>query len=250
MVRLGSAPGDVPALDGEEGIVWCMPFNDQRVQRFVAKKRAVLATRDRTHSRLKSILHACGWKRRTEKNLRQIQEAFEEAGIYPEPMLTAPGLNWDEMIYFTREQPQPYNPEWYAPAHAFSNERALHRFLIQNFDRIPEFSHLKQARSEYQLPSGRKVDILCREKRSNDYVVIELKKEGVDPSGQLEKYLIEVDKKLAQAESPSVGVSGIIITAKPNWAIERELPDAIQKYPVIWFVFRAHIELFERIRVP
>jgi len=231
-------------------MVVCMVDTDKRVVRFVEKKADVLQHSDKTHSRLKAVVRACGWKKRSEKNLEQIQQAFEETGIYPEPMLTAPGLAWDEMIYFTREKPHPYDPGWYAPAHAFSSEKALHRFLIQNFDRIPEFSHLKQPRSEYQLPSGRKVDILCRERETNGYVAIELKKEATDPSGQLEKYLIEVDKKLAQKESPKVGVSGVIITGKPNWAIERELPDTIQKYPVVWFVFRARIKLFERIRVP
>ena len=230
-----------------------MSSTEQKVEGFVEKKALVLKGSDRTYSRLKAVVHACGWKKRSEKNLEVIQRAFEEAGIYPEPMLTAPGLNWDEMIHFTREKPHPYNPDWYAPAHAFSSEKALQRFLIQNFDQIPAFSHLKHPQPEYRLPSGSKVDILCREKKSNDYVVIELKKEaGPDPAGQLEKYLVEVDKKrLAPAESPPRGC------ARDHHHWETELrpsseifPNRIQEFPVVWLVFRAQIEFFERVRVP
>ena len=110
-------------------MVIAMVDKEKRMRSFVEKKASVLQRSDKTHSRLKAVVHACGWRKRSDNNLGLIQQAFEEAGIYPEPMLTAPGLAWDEMIYFTREKPDPYEPEWYAPSHAFPTEKALQRVM-------------------------------------------------------------------------------------------------------------------------
>ncbi len=152
--------------------------HSEKISKLVSSKLAKLEApgTETTRSKLHVILHDCGWKKRGSENLERIQAAFEEAGTYPEPMLTAPGIDWDQMIYFSREKPDPYFPDWYAPQHAFPTEKSLQRFLVQNFSVIPEFLDLKQPQMEYKLPSELRVDILCRERRSNAYVAIELKK--------------------------------------------------------------------------
>jgi len=183
-------------------------------------------------------------------NLARIQAAFEAAGIYPEPMLTAPGLDWEEMIYFSDEKPDPYFPDWYAPQHAFSTEKALQRFLIENFHRIPQFKNFKHPIAEAELPSKKRIDILCRERKTNAYVAIELKKRDVDPVDQLRKYLEEVDEKLAGRGKKRFAVKGMIITGEPNAALERSLPERIPTYSAQWLLFRAEIKLYQRSMTP
>ena len=225
-----------------------MLTHEEKIAKLVSKKGATLEDKGTTRSKLRIILHDCGWKKRGSGNLLRIQAAFEAAGIYPEPMLTAPGLDWEEMIYFSREKPEPYFPEWYAPQHAFSSESALQRFLIANFDRIPQFKNLRHPVAEAKLPSNKRIDILCRERKSNAFMVIELKKHDVDPVDQLREYLEEVDTEFAQTANERLPVKGMIITGEPNAALERSLPDRIPNYPVQWFLYRAEVKLYRRAK--
>ncbi len=111
---------------------------------------------------------------------------------------------------------------------------------------IPEFQKLKQPKTEFKLPSGLRIDILCREKKTNAYVAIELKKHDVDPVDQLHKYLIELDEMIARKASRPFAVKGMIITGEPNAALERTLPERIPDYPVRWFLYRAEVKLYAR----
>lgn len=221
-----------------------------RIDRFVARRQAALKGKEHTWSKLRVVLRECGWKRRGAENLQRIQAGCEKAGIYPEPMLTAPGLDREETIYFSHIKPRPYVAEHYSPHPAFSSEKALQRFLAQNLNRIPKLAHLKSPILEYRLPSGRRIDILCREKRTDAYVVIELKKLRVDPVGQIERYLVEVDRSLARKASPYPEVRGIIITGQPNAVLERSLSARVSNYRVSWFLYRVKLELVERARAP
>lgn len=160
--------------------------------------------------------------------------------------MTAPGLDWEETIYFSSVKPRPYVAEHYSPHPAFTSERALQRFLAQNLTRIPKLAHLRKPILEYRLPSGGRIDILCRERRSNAYVVIELKKLAVDPVEQTRRYLVEVEKTLAAKEDPNPAVKGIIITGQPSAVLERSLRERIQDYEVNWFLYRVKLELVER----
>jgi hypothetical protein len=223
---------------------------NQKIVRFIEKKLAALEGKEHTRSKLRVVLNDCGWRKRSPENLDWIQSACEEAAIYPEPMVTAPGLDWEEMIYFSRRKPDPYFPDWYAPQHAFSSEKALQRFLVENFTLIPQFKKLKDPKAEFELPSRRRIDILCREKKTNAFVVIELKKRDVDPLDQLRRYLAEVDRRLAQRGPKRYRVKGMIVTGEPNAALERSLRERIPDYPVVWFLYRAQVTLYERAESP
>jgi hypothetical protein len=157
--------------------------HEEKIDKFVEKKRALLENSEHTRSKLRVVLQDCGWTKRSPGNLERIQSACEKEGIYPEPMVTAPGLDWEETIYFSRRKPDPYFPDWYAPQHAFSSEKALQRFLVENFSRIPQFEKLKWPKAEFELPSRRRIDILCREKKINAFVVIELRAQALPSQG-------------------------------------------------------------------
>ena len=217
-----------------------------KIGRFTAKRLAALADKPHTWSKLRVVLAECGWKRRGPENLRRIQSACEAAGIYPEPILTAPGLDWEETIYFSRVKPTPYVADHYSPHPVFASESLLQRFLARNLDRIPKLAHLKKPVLEYRLPSGGRIDILCREKRTNAYVVIELKKLAVDPVEQTRRYLVEVERELARQEVPAPEVKGIIITGQPSAVLERTLRERILDYEVSWFLYRVKLELVQR----
>lgn len=221
---------------------------EERVAKLVRKRLALLEGKTHTWSKLRVVLAECGWKKRGAANLERIQSACEAAGIYPEPMLTAPGLDWEETIYFSRVRPTPYVAEHYSPHPAFASEQALQRFLARNLATIPRLAHLKEPVLEYRLPSGGRADILCRERSSNAFVVIELKKLAVDPVEQTRRYLVEVERELASRETPRPAVKGIIITGQPSAVLERTLPERIPGYEVTWFLCRVKLELDERAR--
>ena len=225
-----------------------MLTHQQKIANLVREKVAKVTTNSRgwTRSRLDVVLKDCGWSRRSSTNLRQIQDAFEKARIYPEPILTAPGLEWEEVIYFSRAKPKPYDNEWYATHPTFASERNLQGFLARNIDRLAGFKNLKKPQVEYSLPSGRRIDILCREKKTNNLVAIEIKKGGSDAIGQLERYLVELDRKVASKETPKPAVKGIIVTGQPNSAAERSLAERIQDFPVQWFVYRVQLKMHLR----
>ena len=215
----------------------------ERIERFIERKREALEDRDHVRARLKAVLKECGWSKSSETNRERIQEALQSGGIYPEPILDAEGIGSDEWIYFSQQKPKPYKRKNYSKW-AFASEETLRKFLLSNFGRIKQFKRLKKPLREYKLPSGRRVDILCRERRSNDYVVIELKKDNKDPVRQLLIYLQEVDEKLAKAEDPPVNVRGIVISRQPNRALKNALGKTLGGFRVEWHVYRVQLKLY------
>ena len=146
------------------------------------------------------IVEGCGYEKRGPKNLRLIQEAMESAELYPEPRLTALGLKQEDLVYFSLVRPKPYRDEDYEGLRAFANEEQLENFLIENFDRIPAFKSFKEPKRQFKIPGTKwEVDVLCRERISNGYVVIELKfDKSAYPISNLGKYLPAIESKLAK----------------------------------------------------
>lgn len=213
----------------------------KKIESFIKKKLAALGDHEHTRTKLRVLLKECGWTRRSDGAMAQIQGACEAAGIWPEPMLTATGLGPEDQIYFSKTKPRPYTKEIYSSL-SFSSEKALQKFLLENFESIPEFKRLRKPKAEYRLPSGRRIDILCREKSSGDYVVIELKKRKQDAVGQILGYMEEVNRTLAGREQKNV--RGIIVKGQPNRAIQRAIGDKLQGYPIEWIHYVVNLNFF------
>ncbi len=217
--------------------------HQELIERFVVRKKKALDGQDHVRAKLKTVLKECGWARTSATNCKRIQKALVAAGIYPEPILDAEGVQFEDWIYSSQVKPKPYKRKNYSKW-AFASEETLRRFLLSNFDRIKQFKRLKKPQREYKLPSGRRVDILCRERKSNDYVVIEIKKDNKDPIGQLLLYLREVNEKLAKAEDPPVKVRGMVISGQPNRAFKKALGEELGGYAVAWHVYRVQMKLY------
>ena len=117
-------------------------------------------------------------------------------------------------------------------------ESQLEEFLIGNWEKIPEFNDLEILQEDgeyvgqqYDTKEVGRIDLLCKNKQTGDFVVIELKKgrESDKVVGQTLRYIGWVKKNLVNAGQK---VYGIIITFEGD-------PDSRLKYslePVKEFV--------------
>jgi len=96
-------------------------------------------------------------------------------------------------------------------------ESQLEEYIISNWEKIPEFNELEILQEDgeylgqqYDTKEVGRIDLLCKNKKSGDYVVIELKKgkESDKVVGQALRYIGWVKKNLAKEKK----VNGIIIT--------------------------------------
>jgi len=97
-------------------------------------------------------------------------------------------------------------------------ESQLEEFLISNWEKIPEFGDLEILQEDgeyvgqqYDTQEVGRIDLLCKNKKTGDFVVIELKKgrESDKVVGQTLRYIGWVKKNLA---TQNQGLSGVIIT--------------------------------------
>lgn len=147
----------------------------------------------------------------------------------------------DEVWWVGKENKLPMSNELipedgYKPDEAYENqypadvESQLESLLINNWDKISEFMELEILQEDgefigqqYDTKEIGRIDLLCKNKKSNDYVVIELKRgrEGDKVVGQTLRYIGWVKKNLAKS---SQNVKGMIITyendKKLSYALE------------------------------
>jgi hypothetical protein len=126
----------------------------------------------------------------------------------------------------------------------FYMESQLEDFLIENWDKSPlgkKYSLLEEngdlVSQQYNTDIG-KIDILAKEKETDSYVVIELKKNQTsdDTVGQLARYMGWVEEHLSKGVPPH----GIIIAAK----YDSRLSYAIKVIPNIEvFLYRVDFKL-------
>lgn len=106
---------------------------------------------------------------------------------------------------------------------------------------IDEYSDLEKPKAKvYLTRSGREIDILCRERGTGTYVVIELKQDVGKPVIQIGEYMAEVDRDKAKGR---FDVKGIIITGRPM-PLASEFP-TIGPYPVKWLTYSIDLTLAE-----
>ncbi len=84
------------------------------------------------------------------------------------------------------------------------------------------------------------------ERRSNDFVVIELRKRDKGPIEQQLRYLQEVDERLVCLEPQPARGKRMIITGQPNASLEESLAERITDYPVTWYLYRVKLQLDRR----
>lgn len=192
-----------------------------------------------TKSKLRVVLHACGFEKSGARNLQRIEQALEDRGVYAHPPLTTPGLDRDRVVYFART---PWTgdgeQQWRFPV-----EFHLNQFLVANFELV--FPDLRLVKSEFEVPSGF-IDILAKD--DDSYVVIELKKDMPtnDLVHNLSGYMADVAEWARTRRGPKQ-VRGLVIAGVWDERMcgqLRTLAEA-EGLTVEWRLYRARLSLEE-----
>lgn len=198
---------------------------------------AAYATPGATRTRkLSTVVKECGFKAGTQELLTDIDNALAASGIHSHRPLASRALKNDDWVKFSR---LPFPPDELF----FSNERLLTEYLLAGIGHFGPFKDLELLGQEYRLPSGRFIDLLCRERRKDgkgQLVAIELKK-GDNSTGvvtQIRKYLDEL-ATLEQAQGRPV--RGIIVSGRADDA-EAENLSASNKHEISWYTYAVTLE--------
>ena len=218
---------------------------DAKIARFVDSVRKRVAEREPAPGaqrsivkyRLKTVMKQCGWKKRGKDNLQRIQCAFEPVGPFPQPELTAEDIGVNSWIYFSKKRTDTLRQE---PQQLFPKEQGLERFIIANLDRIRGLEGLEFEMRQAPVRTGH-IDVLCRDRESGDYVVLELKRSDTDHRviGQMAAYMNSAEKRYAKPKG--VGIRGIIITGQPNAALQEALHHV--DYDISWMTYEIEMKV-------
>lgn len=199
----------------------------------VRTRAAVAGGRRRPRRKVRSVLRACGYEKRSDKAAHAIQRALELRGVQPEPKLTDRGLLLDDSVNFTLAAETDYEPQFFFP-----DDDSLRDFVFRNFAYFPSLSGYRPVDREFRLDSAKRVDIFCREKGTNRAVVIEVEKKNAETVEQVLEYLSELDAKKKPHEPRALG---IIISGRPYPVMQGELQGKEDR--LRWFTYRVRFEL-------
>lgn len=157
--------------------------------------------------KLRSILRALGLARKSTAALLDLQRRFDDEAIFVLPPLTDQYLGLDEWVRFSS---RPLPPERLL----FPTERELRRAILSAIGRVDPLRGLRTPRPEYRLRSGKRIDILCRDKRTGEPVAIELKRHfRAELAAELLGYLDELE---ADGMARKLPLRGIVISGSED----------------------------------
>lgn len=198
-----------------------------------------------TDASLRRVVQGAGFAKRGSRNLALIEAALAGRGVFADPPLTTPGLDWEQRIYFTRTPPEPRPRERRI---GFKTERDLETFLVDNFDLV--FPDLRLLGRQWETHSGGKVDLMARD--GDGYVVIELKKDRPtkDLVYQVAKYIEDVAKWAADRGDEATA-RGLIVTGQVERRMHQLVRDVAvtRGHQIDWMVYRMEVVLTPAIGV-
>lgn len=133
----------------------------------------------------------------------------------------------------------------------FGIEPHLRRFLVDNWENTPlgeNYEILTEdgepIGEEYQTKEVGNIDILAKDKKSNEWVVIELKKgQSSDVVvGQTLRYIGWVEKNMVKKDE---GVKGIIVVKETDTKLEHALSALKNKVKISCFIYNVQFSLEE-----
>lgn len=208
-------------------------FADRIDAKLRADERSTKTMRVFTDASLRRVVQQAGFERRGSRNLALIEAALKRRGVFADPPLTRPGLDWEERIYFTRTPQEPRSTERRI---GFRTERDLEEFLVDNFDLV--WPDLRLEGRQWEVQSG-KIDLLARD--DDGYVVIELKKDRPtkDLVHAVARYIEDVEKWVAE-RGRSESVRGLIVTGQHDARMHEQLADLAlaRGHQIDWQMFR------------
>jgi len=183
--------------------------------------------------KLRTILTQCR-RRGSPRALEEIDRGLTQAGIYTAPRLPDEGLRLNDWVWFSTG-PIP-------PDSAFFPREADLRKFVQACLGSGAFRNLEAARGEggrsgreFRLPDGRRIDLLCRERRksgSGALVVIEFKREH--ERGTVEQVREYIDA--LRQRYPTRTVRGVIVSGREDQVASARLHD-VTGYDIRWLCY-------------
>lgn len=184
--------------------------------------------------KLRTLTHACGYKRASSTFLEDLKQRLAQAGVYSDPALTDSGLRQDDWILFATG-PFP------ADSLFFPKERDLQRFVDACLGNGPlrNLEPFREGRRpvawEYRLPNKLRIDLLCQERTKSGkgaLVAIELKRDHEKGTvEQMVRYLDALKRRFPRRE-----VRGIIISGREDQVAATRLKE-LRGYRVEWLCY-------------
>ena len=159
---------------------WATGRDRERIERCVegivgrlrALESSTTSAEDVARSHLKVLVEECGAKKRSPELLAALAEHLGAAGVYFSPDLTDMRIAPNTVIRLAR---RPLT-ESQANKELFESEYGLEQYLLHNIGHITGFEGLRAIKTQFELPDGRRIDLLCEDIDSGDLVVVELKR--------------------------------------------------------------------------
>lgn len=189
--------------------------------------------------KLSTVVARCGSRLATAALLKDLEEELARASVYSHRPISSPSLKRDEFVRFSRV---PFAPDELF----FGNEQRLKEFLRAGVGSFGPLKDLELVGAEFGLPSRRRIDLLCRERRRDGkgaLVAVELKKasQANGVVNQVVRYLKELS---AHPVADSRSVRGMIISGKADDVEARQLK-AETEFRVDWYVYEVSLKLRE-----
>jgi hypothetical protein len=182
----------------------------------------------------KSILDQCGLRRMHLPFFELLEQHLGDAGIFTNRWLSDPKLKRMDWVRFARA---PFPPD----AVFFEHERHLRSFIRRSIGALPPLKCLRLIGQEFQLRTGRRIDLLCEEVRPGGMgplVAIELKK--ADTNGVVEqvvRYLRDLQHEdIAQGRE----LRGIVIAGHGD-RIAEELARWVPEFKIDWLCYSVEL---------
>jgi Endonuclease NucS len=186
--------------------------------------------------KLSTLAEACGSRIVPAELLREMEREFAIAHVYTHRPLTSPALGRDDYVQLCR---RPFAPDELF----FSNEQMLKEYLVAGIGHFGPFRDLEREEREFVLPSRRRIDILCRERRKDGkgaLVAIELKK-SQQADGVVTQMIRYLEELASHALAKDRKVRGIIVSGRAD-DIEARLLSSEQRFPIEWYCYRVTLE--------
>jgi hypothetical protein len=186
--------------------------------------------------KLSTVVARCGSRLATAALLKDIEAELARASVYSHRPISSPALKRDDFVKFSRV---PFTPDELF----FDNEQLLKEFLRAGVGSFGPLKDLELESAEFGLPSRRRIDLLCRERRRDGkgaLVAVELKKanQATGVVNQVVRYLKELS---AHPLAAGRSVRGMIISGKADDVEARQLKTETE-FLVEWFVYEVRLD--------
>jgi len=180
-------------------------------------------------SKVRVLLAAAGYRRRSTRILTDLQAAFDERRIICHPKIDDPRNTRDTRVYFFTKLPG----DLVHDSELFPKEEQLEHFIEVNYRLLTPFQNLDLLKRQFQLGPEKKIDLMFKDRKNNDLVGVELKK-GEPDDRTVQQISVYFRALQAEAKREGCGFRLVLITGQPHPDIERSLRELTDDRFELW----------------